>query len=175
MSEDRPFNQTKKREAEFFNPPNRLKQKVGSGGLSDEILQKAQELLENNAVDFAPLAEMYLEALMKGVELAQNPPPTIDNEYIIARMIYPSMQLKANGGMFHYPLVTSVSDRFISFLEVIEEPDSDVIEIAAAFHTTIRAIVFGGIKGDGGKRGKELLKALEDACTRYFNKKPLDL
>ena len=40
MSEDTHYNQPKRRDVEFINPPNTLKQKVGSGGLSDEILEK---------------------------------------------------------------------------------------------------------------------------------------
>ena len=40
------FNQPQKRQAEFFMPPNLLKEKAGSGGLSEDILLKAQKLLE---------------------------------------------------------------------------------------------------------------------------------
>jgi hypothetical protein len=81
------------------------------------------------------------------------------------------MQLKANGGMFHYDLVTKIAERFIQFMEVIENLDEEALEIITAFHTTIRAIILGRIRGDGGKRGDELLVALIDACTRYFDKK----
>src|SRR5690606_1393986 len=98
------YNQQPKRKAEFIKPPNILKAKVGSGGLAEDILDKAQKLLENNTVDFMPLGEMYLTSLMKGIELAKNAEPDMDNEYVISMMLYPGMQLKANGGMFHYPL-----------------------------------------------------------------------
>ncbi len=164
------YNQKPKRKAEFITPPNNLKKKVGSGGLSEEILEKAQALLENNTVDFQPLADMYLENLMSGIEYTKNAGSEDDREYIITTMLYPAMQLKANGGMFHYPLVTTISDRLIQFLEVIEEPDTEAIEIVLAFHTTIHAVVQGKISGDGGKHGTELLSALNDACVRYFER-----
>lgn len=164
------YNQTPKRKAEFINPPNTLKQKVGSGGISEEILTKAQELLENNTVDFLPLGEMYLNTLMKGIEKAKNAHPEDDKEHLITLMLYPGMQLKANGGMFHYPLVTRISDKLIQFLEVIEEPDNEAIEIVMAFHTTIRAVILGRISGDGGRHGSELIDALDKACLRYFDK-----
>lgn len=169
MTEDRHFNQKPKRNVEFIVPPNTLKQKVGSGGLSNEILEKAQKLLENNTVDFQPLAEMYLGSLMKGIESAQNT-PNQDAEYLITTMLYPAMQLKANGGMFKYPLVTRMADKLIQFLEVIPTPNPEAVEIVLAFHTTIRAVVLGKISGDGGTHGNELLAALNDACTRYFEK-----
>lgn len=166
------FDQPQRRKAEFIKPPNILKAKVGSGGLSEAILEKAQKLLETNTVDFQPLAEIYLGSLMKGIEFAKDSPHAEDSEYIIATMLYPGMQLKANGGMFHYPLVTSIADKLIQFLEVIERPDIEAVEIVLAFHTTMRAVVLGRIKGDGGRHGQELMRALHDACVRYFEKNP---
>lgn len=166
------FNQAPRRKADIVRPPNTLKAKVGSGGISDAILDKAQALLENNIVDFLPLGEMYLQALMKAIETAQVNHDKQDTETLIAAMIYPAVQLKANGGMFHYPLITIMADRLIQYLEVIVEPDLDALEIVLAFHTTIRAVVMGKITGTGGRHGQELLGALNDACMRYFERYP---
>ncbi len=173
MAPDTPhYNQTPRRKAEFFTPPNVLKTRVGGGGLNEEILNKAQALLEHNSVDFRPLGEMYLEALQRGIDQARAQTSEDDQESIIIGMLYPAMQLKANGGMFHYPLVTSIADKLIQFLEVVHKLDNEVVEIVLAFQTTIRAILLGQIKGDGGLRGAELMQALVDACYRYFEKRP---
>lgn len=161
-----------RRKAEFVNPPNHLKAKVGNGSLSEDILNKAQALLEKNTIDFTPLGEMYLDAVMKGIEQARTPPEEMDNEVIIAGILFPTMQLKANGGMFHYDLITRISDRIIQFLEVVESIDNDALEIILAYHTTIRAILLGKIQGDGGDRGLALMNALIEACYRYFEKHP---
>lgn len=166
------YNRIPRRRAEFIRPPNTLKAKVGSGGLSDEIIDKAQALLESSSVDFLPLAEMYLDSMMRGIERAKTANGGDDSETLIAGMLYPGMQLKANGGMFHYPLVTRIAGKLIGFLEVIDEPDIEAIEIVLAFYTTIKAVVHGRISGDGGRHGVELLNALADACARYFEKHP---
>jgi len=166
------FNQPQKRQAEFFMPPNLLKEKAGSGGLSEDILLKAQKLLEENTVDFEPLANVYLDSLMQGIETAKGYAPSDDVEQTLSLMIYPAMQLKANGGMFHYTLVTSIANKLVQFLEVIDEPDVHAVEIILAFHTTLRAVIQGKIKGDGGVHGHNLLDALDEACTRYFNQTP---
>ncbi len=165
-----PYNQPLRRRAEFIKLPNTLKAKVGDGGLSEDILKKAELLLENNTSEFGPLGEMYLVALAKGIEQSKSVRDIEYNEYIISTMIYPAMQLKANGGMFHYQLVTRIADQLIQFLEVIEYPDIEAVEIILAFHTALRAIVTGRIKGDGGKYGNDLSRALNDACVRYFEK-----
>lgn len=166
------YNQEPRRKAEYLRPPNTLKAKVGSGGISDAILDKAQALLENNVVDFQPLAEIYLQSLMKAIETAQKNHDKQDHETLIAAMIYPAIQLKANGGMFHYPLITTMADRLIQYLEVIVEPDLDAVEIVLAFHTTLRAVIMGRVVGNGGRHGQELLAALNDACMRYFERYP---
>jgi hypothetical protein len=166
------FNQKRRRKAEFIRPPNLLKAKVGSGGLSAEILDKAQALLEDNVIDFRPLADLYLASLMRGIEYARGVDGRGDTEEVISHMLYPAVQLKANGGMFHYQLVTAIADRLVQFLEVIVMPDIDAIEIVLAYHTTIRAVAMGGVTGDGGTHGAELIAALDDACHRYFEKYP---
>ena len=51
--------------AKFYKPPNTLKQKVGSGGLANEILERAQSLIEKNEIDFNPMAEHYLDMLRR--------------------------------------------------------------------------------------------------------------
>lgn len=166
------FNRPVLRKAEFIKPPNLLKAKVGSGGLAENILDKAEKLLEENTVDFQPLGEMYLDTLMRGIEAAGALSSAKDQEALIVGMLYPGMQLKANGGMFHYPLVTKIADTLIQYLEVIERVDEEVIDIVLGYHTTLRAIIQGRIKGSGGPRGQELYDALVGACDRYFSKHP---
>lgn len=166
------FDQTPRRRAEFVRPPNLLKSKVGAGGLSEEILARAQETLERNSLDFHPLADMYLTALSAAIDHARGIRPGEDHESYIVAMLYPTMQLKANGGMFHYPLVTQLAHKQVQFLEVIEKIDPDVIELILAFMTSIQAIMAGQITSDGGPRGRELVAALDEACRRYFHKNP---
>lgn len=167
------FDQKPRRRAEFIKPPNLVKAKVGSGGLGEDILAKAQNLLENNTLDFEPLAEMYLASLSLAIEKAKS---VIgfdgDHEVAIVGMLYPTMQLKANGGMFHYPLVTDLSDKQVQFLEVIEKIDVDVMDLASAFITTIRAVLASKILDQRNPKGRELVIALDDACRRYFTKHP---
>jgi hypothetical protein len=171
------YNQPQKRDATFIKPPNILKAKVGSGGLDEKTLDRAQKVLENNEENFVPLAEAYLENMMKGITQAQqeNATGNADAEDLISDILYPCMQLKANGGMFNYPLVTRIADRFVQFIEVVETIDSDVLDIALAFHKTIKIAVHGKASGDAGKYGDALVEELNDVCMRYFEKYKTDL
>ncbi|MGH1376883.1 MAG: hypothetical protein ACRBCK_11110 [Alphaproteobacteria bacterium] len=164
------YNQKPKRNAEFIMPPNIIKAKVGSGGLNESILQRTQQLLEEHAQDFAPLADIYLTQMKKGLDEAKQLTQTSENEEAIAKVLLPCVQLKANGAMFQYPLVTRIADRFVQFMEVVERLDNETIHIAEAFHTTIKVVVTGKIKGDGGAQGEALVNELNNACMRYFEK-----
>ena len=164
------YNQPVRRKAEVIVPQNILKAKVGYGGLSEAILDKAEDLIKYNTVDFAPLAELYLQSLLKAIHDAKGAIGSSVSDHSFIEILHPTMQLKANGGMFHYPLVTEVAHKLLQFIEVIDRIDDDAIEIMLAFHTTIRAVVLGRVEGGGGRHGEILLAELEKACFRYFEK-----
>ncbi len=156
--------------ARFYNPPNILKEKVGSGGLARNILEQAQKLLEENDIDFEPIAMTYMDALRRGLDHAYNPSPHTTRFELMEGLIHPIMQLKANGGMFDYPLVSRIADKMIELIEGATEPNEDLQEIIQAFHTTITAILHSKLKGTGGVKGDNLYYAICDACDRYFKK-----
>lgn len=164
------YNQKPVRNAKFINPPNVLKAKVGLGGLSDTILERAQKLLENHTEDFRPLGEIYINQMKDGIDAASALGKPTSSEADIARILFPCVQLKANGAMFHYPLITRIAERFVQFMEVVEKLDEETLEIARAFHTTIKIVVASQIKGDGGEQGESLVEELNNACMRYFEK-----
>lgn len=170
--EETHFNQKPKRDAHFITPPNLIKDKIGDGGLSEAILNRAQDLLENNTEDFRPLAEMYLEQMANGIKAAEQVQGANEKktEELIVPILYPCMQLKANGGMFRYQLVTTIANIFVQFMEVVERLDAETLDIAQAFHTSIKIVIAGQIKGSGGPQGKALIDELSGACERYFEK-----
>ena len=156
--------------AKFVKPPNVLKTKVGSGGLSELVLDRAQKLLENNSIEFEPIAEMYLASLSKAIDRASYSTCFGSDEDVINDVSYPVLQLSANGKMFNYQLITVMCEKFIEFLNTIDKVDGKVLEIMQAFHTSINVVVHGKIKGDGGEEGRELLATLQNACDRYIAK-----
>lgn len=158
--------QQKLRHAELISPPNRLKEKVGTGGIDETVVNKAQELLERNTIDFEPIAHMMLDLLIDTINDAKA--GNIKGEEAIEAMLYPAMQMKAQGTMFHYPLISDISHILVNFLETVNTMDRDVIDIVVAHKMSIKAVLASHLKGDGGKTGKELREALMDACTRYY-------
>ena len=165
--------QKKLRKAELIAPPNRLKEKVGTGGIDETVLMKAQELLETNTIDFKPIAQMLVDVLHEAISDAKS--GALKGEEAIESMLYPAMQLQAQGGMFHYPLISEISNTLVNFLETVSTTDKDVMDIVVAHKMSINAVLASQIKGDGGKTGRELRDALLDACARYYKSRKNEL
>ena len=170
------FDQKQRRKAEFMTPPNKLKSKAGSGGLSEELLNMAQKTLDKNTVDFRPEARVMLRELAQAVSTAKvvSGSPIVDHEEMLNIIMFPALQLKSNGAMFHFPLVTVIADRLVQFLEVIEKPDEDACVIIMAFHGALRAALNDKDVDQANKSARELMQELEFLCQRYFKRYGID-
>jgi hypothetical protein len=163
------FDQTKKRSAEFIKPNQSLKLAIGHGGLDTAILEQAQKVIDDNTIDFMPIATRQLSALQECIKIAKTQKNKHDTNSLIAIIVNPAMQLKANGGMFGYPIVTKISGLLIHFMEVVNDLDDNVFDLLNGFVTSLNAVIIGGIRnGDSG--GDQLFNAINDACQRYLNK-----
>ncbi len=151
----------------FITPPNRLKEKVGSGGILPHLLQKGQNYLDNNVIDFTPFAWDYLSSLktyIGAIKPEQSPQTTLTE---ITRTV---MQLKANGSMFHYQLISMISDVLLRFLENVKKVDSDFLDIIKVYMKILTIVIEKKLTGSGGNEGYLLTEELHQACERY-NKK----
>lgn len=156
--------------ARFINPPNKIKAKVGSGGISTVLVERAQFYIETIDIDFEPEAEKHLKTIEDIIStLKQKPGP-----HPVTPMIAPVMQLKASGGMFRYQLVSDVADIALNFLEGIKGLNNASLDVVQAHLHTIRIILSHKLKGDGGKEGFALIKELENACLRYHSRYDLE-
>lgn len=153
----------------FTTPPNFLKLKVGEGGIPAYILKQCQEFLESNPVDFAPFAKRFLDDLTqakKNIEENQG----LDPKATMSHITNIIMQLKGNGSMFHYQLISMISDVMLRFLEKAQKLDEDFLEIFTVYVRVLGIIVNSQLRGNGGKEGYILTQELQNACIRYYTK-----
>lgn len=157
-----------KKTPNFTTPENTLKEKVGEGGIPAYLIKKCQEYLESNPVDFAPYARRFLERL----ELIRKDVDTknINDEKALAEILNIVMQLKSNGSMFHFQLVSMVSDVMLHFLENVQNVNSDFLEILGVYNKVLDIILNKRLTGNGGKEGYVLTQELHGACLRYYTK-----
>lgn len=151
-----------------INPPNIIKSKVGSGGVSPHVLGKAEKLIQEGDLGFGDYVFEQLNKLdtsLNNIKNAEN--PSDDDQH---QLIIPIMTLKAHGGMFGYELITKISIEILHLLEHIKGFNDDIYQILAVFKATTKAIIDQNLKDDGGKLGEVLVEELNLACERYFSK-----
>jgi len=149
----------------FIVPPNPLKKKVGEGGIPADKLLLAQDFIKANQVDFAPEARKHLEKIKS--LMAHDDAPRSE---ICEKIILEVMQLKAHGGMFHYGLISMVSDVTLQFLEKIKTLNDDVTSILNAYNHAVTVILDNEMRGEGGEEGMALAWELDQACGRYYKR-----
>lgn len=164
--------QTSTQKPRFIRPPNILKQKVGFGGIDEKLLEQSQHLIDNTELDFTPYAKDYLEALSQAIQEVKVGSFSIEEAR--DKVIKPVMQLKANGGMFRYQLISEIADIALQFLESVDVINDDSIDVLKAHQKTMDIIIHNKLKGSGGKEGYALVKELDGACKRYFSRHKQD-
>lgn len=146
-----------------------LQSKVGSGPLDERAVERSQEVMDNNDVDFSPLGMEFLGQLQEAINKSKA--GDLDTKQAVQAMTEPVMQLKANAATFRYTLIGNLANVMLSFLEAVKTIDEDVIQIVEAHHKTLNIIVVKKMQGDAGAAGKQMEDELRAACKRYFSKK----
>lgn len=159
-----------KQSAKIIKASRSLQMKAGKGVIAHESVQRAEDVIKNNDEDFSSIANGFLIRLHDAVEMAERN-TAISKSDLIAGMIKPVMELKANAKMFKYNLVTSLANIMLEFLETIEHLDNKAVEIVAAHHKTLSMIITRKMSGDGGQVGAALQRELQSVCQRYFAQK----
>ncbi len=146
-----------------------LQQKIGTGKIDGRVIEECQTVIDNNDVDFAPLAQEYLDKLTVAIDKAKA--SDSGKAEAVHDLTAPVMQLKANATTFKYNLIGNLANVMLSFLEGIKELDRDAIAIIEAHQKTLTVIINKKMDGYGGAVGAQMEEELKKACDRYFAKK----
>lgn len=152
----------------FHNPPNKLREKVGYGGMDPLRVERAEAFIDENELDFTPYAEKYittLDGLIKGVKSGE-----IDEAEGLAGLTRAIMEIKASGGMFKFMLLSEIAAVMLNFLETIQGINDDAMNIIEAHQNALKIIVTNKLTGSGGREGKAISMELYAACNRYYDK-----
>lgn len=161
----------KKPSAKFYKPSAILRQKIGGGPLTAEQIARAQSAIDHNDVDFTPLGLQFLEELQGALTHLKGHMSDHKADSQKQSLTEPVMELKANAAMFNYELVGSLANIMLNFLESIEALDKDALDIVQGHHDSLKVILNGKMKGDGGGNGQVMLSELNEACARYYKKR----
>lgn len=152
---------------------NMLQTKVGLGVIDENTLIRAQSLLDNNKINFVPIAETFLGQLRSALNTAHK--SENGGHRVIESLTDPVMQIKANARIFKYDLLGDLASVMMNFLDNLNVLDHDALDIVEAHHATLTHIIHAEMKGNGGEVGKSIQNELEGACKRYMNSRAEEL
>ncbi len=153
---------------QIFKPVNLLKQKVGDGGIDDDKIKNAQRLIDECSYDgFLPLAR-ELTGIIYDLLVLLRKQGIQDSEKTIKDFAANFVQLKANGAMFRYPLVTRISDNVLHFLDSIPMMGDKELDVVQAHYDGLHVVIEGRLEGLENPQANEIHAELTRVCQRYF-------
>lgn len=147
----------------LVKPKNHLKAKVGTGGFRAEDIEKAQTVIEENDVDFAPIASRYLDLVAKAI----NDYSATDYSSLYSELLGHLSQLRAQGAMFQYASITALTDTVVDLLDTTRFMDDKILEIVIAYEKSARVLLGAKIKEADDKTCQALVAELSSVCKRY--------
>lgn len=150
--------------SKIFVPKNKLKEKVGEGGFKEESIQRAQKSIEENVVDFNPIATEYLKNIRTALADYQNKQ---NSPRLYSDLLDQLTQLRAQGSMFHYSSITAITDIVVDLLDSLNTVDEKIIEIVNSYEQCATIILKNGIKDDTDKTCQTVASELKAVCNKY--------
>ncbi|NQU59589.1 MAG: Hpt domain-containing protein [Rhodospirillales bacterium] len=155
---------------EVINPPNTLKSKVGTGGpgaVDLEALERAEQVI-------AGMTDSYLDWVaedLKKIEAAYSvlAAATGDRKAEMEAVFQISHDIKGQGGSFGYDLMTAIGNELCRLIEKADKIGSGEVEAVKIHIDSLKLVIAGDMKGQGGKGGEEMLSGLQKVCDKLLN------
>ncbi len=166
---------SKKRVWEIRKPRN-LKSKLatGFGGDDDEpafdmaLLDAAEGKVKDMESDYsdwvADSIEKLTQAHHRAIELMDEPVDQAEHIEVIHSI---ALELRGQGGIFGYPLMTQFGKSLYDCTEAGSKISPPLLDLISAHIDLIRVVMTQKIKGDGGRTGQELINSLREAQDKH--------
>ncbi len=157
--------------ASFFEAPRRLFSKVGGElSLAPDLVESAQRHVDDLHRDFADWVQEDLRQLDEAFQKVITGEGRSERASALATMCRICHELRGQGGVFGYPLVTDVAESLFKLSNNITAIPEDGLKLIRTHIDLLRAIVREDVSGDGGRLGQELMGSLRIANLNFINK-----
>jgi chemotaxis protein histidine kinase CheA len=152
--------------ADFVTPPHTITSMVsGRGGLTPQMLEAAEKVLEKHAVEYVSRGRAQIDGLYALFEGAREDEEGRTESF--QEMYRQSHDVRGLGATFGYTLVTEIASSLCSFIEGLPEIDEEAMDVVQAHIEALRGLLANDIKGDGGKIGREIAGGLAQAVAQF--------
>jgi CheY-like chemotaxis protein len=158
--------------AAYFRPANRLRDKLGPNALRGQIdfdplvIQAAETRIQELVGDYAVWVRNYLDTLSRSHKALCTQQDDPKQHLLTINQI--SHELRGQGGIFDYPLLTSFGKSlYQATLDTRGKITDNRLKLIEAHIDALRVVFSKRVRGTGGKIGADLLKDIEQAAGRY--------
>ena len=154
---------------EVINPPNALKEKVGTdgrGAIDLEAIEKAEKAV-------ASLADSYLDSVAEDIRKIDKAfekleAATGDRKEELMGVFQEALNLKGQGGSFGYDMMTAIGNELCRFIEKLDKAGPEEVEAIKLHIDSMKLVIGMDMKGDGGEPGKKMLNGLQQVCDKLL-------
>jgi len=163
-----------------FVLPNKLQDKLGANALKGDIgfdpmvIQAAESRIQSMVGDYTDWVARYLDRMNRSLSVLisvsgkDQEATNAANRKPIAEINRIAHELRGQGGIFGYPLITALAK---SLYKTTSDPlllvTEERRELIAAHIDAIRTVFRDKISGNGGEVGSALLREISAAVKRY--------
>lgn len=147
-------------------PDNALKHKLGHGGFNPRNIEKAEKRLVAARREFPVIARRELHVINASLLALYDP------THLLKEIFAAAVDLKANGGLFHYDVIAAIADSLIGFTETLNTIDADSLTIIQLHYDALQLVFARGHDVMTPTQRNELMDGLRKAVTKYQKKTP---
>jgi len=155
-----------------FEFTNRLAGKVGGQPAGElpkldiEVLNKVQEKIQEMSGDYSTWVVDEIRKLDEALHKVREPGANL--RVLIARINRGAHEMRGQGGIFGYPLITEFSKSlFLTTNKNMQAISDNEYELLKAHIDAIKVVIAEKVEGDGGETGRALLAGIAAAIKKY--------
>ena len=153
-------------DVQVIRPPNTLamKAKKDSSVPIAQRLSQADAAVAEFGKGFSKWGLDDIAGIEAALEQARQDPE--GHEALVSDIFGRAMDLKSQGGSFGYTLISEIGDSLKRFTEGRKGVSKRDIDIIAAHVDAMRAVLLQGIRGEGGKVGRQIVAGLQQLTEK---------
>lgn len=160
----------------FYPQPRTLISKLVSGQeISENVLFDWQQLesmedeLDKFSEDFMDWTAEYVAQLDRHMKLAREL-PVEKRKQLFGAISMVAHELRGQGGVFGYPLVSSIAASLFDFTHQMLDRSDDSLQLIKEHVDALKAVLREKIRGDGGAIGIAVMQALHLANKKFITR-----
>ena len=155
----------------IIKPPHVLATKVGSGGLPDYVVERADNAMQKINFDIKPVVIVELDYISRALA------PMSKHHIDITRenreeLVTHAMMIRAHAGMFHYHFIYEVADDLVFTLNYIDQMNDDAAELIRLQLKVLQRVIDHATPHELSTEEHAVIAEIDKAIMRYCKRYP---